>query len=726
VAAQVFGGITATGGATAIGNVAGIVHVHPAPTPVIPRQLPAPPAGFVGRADQLAHLGRALTSVAVPTDGAPDTGTDPVEGMSAAVFISALGGAGGVGKTWLALHWAHHNAHRFPDGQLFVDLHGFSPAAQPVEPLTAMRGFLSALGVDPARITGGLAEHAALYRSKVAGKRMLIVLDNAATTEQITPLLPGTTTCIVLVTSRKKLATLITRYGARHLQLDILTHHEAHALLVVRLGQVRVTAEPHAVDELIRFCGRSPLALAIMTRHAHTRPRIPLAEFATELRELGLDALDNDDDPAASLPTVLSWSLRSLTIEQRAAFALLGIAPGPNIGLSAAASLTGLPKHHTGKMLGTLEDASLLVRQPGGRYTMHDLIRAYATTHAHTTLPEPLQRAALQRVLDFYLHTAHTANRMLGLHATLIRPEPLAPGVRPYPIPDQPSAMTWLEAEHPQLLAAQHAAATHNWRHTVWHFAWNLNAFHWRQGLRHDALAVWQAALNSAVHLPDPTTRIIAHRNLGCAHSRLNQHEQGTRHLRQSLTLAEHHGDVPQQACTHHDLAMAWGRKGDDRTALDHARRSLDLYRALSYPVLEAEALNTVGRYAARLGEHDTARDYSQAALTLHRHHHNPIGEANTLDTLGFVDHQSGHYHQAVHYYQQALTLYRTHGSIYTVADTLDHLGQLHAALSQYDHARTVWQDALTLYHEQERTTDAKRVQQQLDALDHPQRRPAS
>lgn len=367
------------------------------PPSVTPRQLPAPPSPFIGRDDELNHLHSALDI--------PDA--------AATVVISALGGAGGIGKTWLALHWAHRHTDRFPDGQLFVDLRGFSPTGDTVEPAVAVRGFLDALGVDPGRIPTDLDGQAALYRSLVAGKRMLIVLDNAATSDQVVPLLPGTPTCTVLVTSRRKLASLIDRHGARHVTLDVLDRNDARALLTARLPADRVAAEPDAVGELVTLCGAYPLALAITARASATRPAIPLTEIAAELRALGLEALDNDTDPAAGLPTVLSWSLRHLTEQQRIVFALLGIAPGTDTTPPATAALTGLPDSTARRALAALEEASLLERRPGSRYAMHDLVRAYATTTA-TALPDDVRETALVRTIDFHLHTAHAAAYLLN------------------------------------------------------------------------------------------------------------------------------------------------------------------------------------------------------------------------------------------------------------------------------------------------------------------------
>ncbi|MBW4722176.1 AfsR/SARP family transcriptional regulator [Saccharothrix obliqua] len=667
--------------------------------PATPRQLPAAPGMFTGRHAELAQLDHAPTTTA------------------STVLISAIGGAGGIGKTWLALAWAHRNLHRFPDGQLFVDLHGFSPTGRPIDPADALRGFLTALGAAPDGLPPDRDGLAARYRSLVAGRRMLVVLDNAATAEQVAPLLPGSPTCTVLVTGRTTLPSLIDRHGARHLSLDVLTPAEARALLAARLGEARIDAESAVTDELLGLCGRHPLALTITARHAATRPHVPLAEIAAELRESGLDMLDHDTDPTASLPAVLSWSLRWLTDRQRTVFALLGIAPGPDIDLPAATALTGEPEVDTRKALRALEDHFLLDRHAHGRYAMHDLVRAYAATTAHDHLTEPVRRAALERVVDHYLHTAHAADRLLDPHRQPITIGPPAAGARPLALPDPPSALAWLNTHHPHLLSAQHTADATGRYPAVWHLAWALTTFHMRRGHRHDALAVWQAAVDAAEHLPDPATRALAHRRLGHAYSELELHDQAVEHLHRALALTEHHQDTNQQAQTHHYLARIRERQGDDRQALEHARYALDLFRTLDEPVAEAVALNAVGWYAAHVGDYDTARDHCLAALALARHHHATNSEAAVLDSLGFIDHHTGHHHRAVDHYQQALTLYRALGDTTDAAHTLDRLGHPHVALGRGDRARAVWQEALELYREQGRDADAERVRRQLDDL---------
>ncbi|MBB5954393.1 tetratricopeptide (TPR) repeat protein, partial [Saccharothrix tamanrassetensis] len=537
-----------------------------------------------------------------------------------------------------------------------------------------------------------------------------------ATPEQVVPLLPGSPTCTVLVTGRHRLPSLIDRHGAHHLPLDVLTTNEARTLLAARLGRQRVADESEVTDELIRLCGRHPLALAITARNAVTRPCIPLTEIAAELREPGLETLDHDTDPAASLPTVLSWSLRRLTDQQRTVFALLGIAPGPDTTAPAVAALTDLPSAGARKALSALEEASMLERRPQGRYAMHDLVRDYAATIAQD-LPADVRETALARVVDFHLHTTFAADRLLDPHRQLLRPDPPAPGVHPHPLPDAEAATDWLEAEHATLLATQRAAVALGRHQVVWHLAWALDVFHVRRGCLRDRLASWRAALDASAHLPEPTTRIRAHRNLGDAYTCLGLHKEAVGHLDRALALAARHHDTTEQAYIHQTLALTWEGQGDDRQALNHARHALDLHRALDQPVWEADALSQVGWYAARLGDFDTARDHCRAALALNRHHHDSIGEASTLDSLGFIAHRTGDHRQAVEHYQQALVLFRTLGYTYEVPDTLGKLGHLHAALGHHDQARTAWREALALYREQGRDTDAERVQQQLDDL---------
>jgi DNA-binding SARP family transcriptional activator len=664
---------------------------------VVPRQLPAPPAQFVGRDDELDGLDASRA------------------GASTTVVVSAIAGAGGIGKTCLALHWAHRHADRFPDGQLFVDLRGFSPEGPPMAPSVALRGFLGALGVEPGRVPADQHAQSALFRSLVAGKHMLLVLDNAADTAQVAPLLPGSGTCTVVVTSRNRLPGLVTGHGARPLLLDVLSGAEARALLTTRLGRGRIDAERDAADELITLCGGFPLALSIVAGQAHTRPHLSLAGLAAELRDLGLDALDSDD-PTASLPAVLSWSHRAMTPAQAEAFAVLGLAPGPDIGIGAAAAVTGLPPGEVRTVLRALEQASVLTQDTLGRYRMHDLIRRHAVDVAGH-LPEETRTAALRRLLDHYTHTAYAAERVLDPHRQPIDLEPPVAGACPAVPSGIPAALAWFDAEHANLLAAQRTAAARGWHRTVWQLAWTLTIFHIRRGYLRDRLDTWRAAVDAATHLPDPASRILAHRHLGISCADLDRHEEADRHLHTALDLAERHDDPGHQAHLHRVICRAARLRGDERKALDHANQALPLFRALDEPVWEADALNSIGMASAALGEFDVGRDRCLAALELCRRHHDVDGEANILDSLGVIDHDSGDYPRAVDYFRQSIAAYRVIGNEYQAADTLARLGRSHAALGEHDEASAVWREAMATFLAQRRAGEAKRVELLLDEL---------
>lgn len=662
----------------------------------VPQQLPLAPTAFAGRGDELARL----SSVAAETAGGP-------------VVIT---GAGGIGKTWLALHWAHRNAERFPGGQLFVDLRGFAQAGGPVPAAIAVRGFLDALGVDPAQLPGNPDAHAALYRSLVAGRRMLIMLDNACDAGQVTALLPGSPTCTVLVTGRDRMASLITTHGASTLALDALPEAEARALLVQRLGLARIEAEPRAVTDLLTYCAGSPLALGIVAARATSHPGFPLETWAVELRDAAtrLDALDDGD--TMSLSAVLSWSYTALNPRQAEVFGLLGLAPGPDVSLAAAASLAGASPEGTRSSLRSLDRMSLVDEHVPGRWRMHDLIRLHAVDRCARDQPDVARESALRRLVDHYIHTAVAADRLLAPHRTPIELEAPAPGCRPDALADESAAVAWFTAEHECLLAAQRHAAEHGRHHAVWQLAWALDTVHSRRGYLHDRLAAWRAVETVVQHL-DPDAQIVTHRTIGRACARLGQHAEALRHLRLALAGAEGIGDLANQANTHRAFAWALARHGDNERALEHATRALHTFRTLDNPLQQARALNSMGWYATSLGRYEQARTHCEAALTLFRVHHDGTGNADAQDSLGHLAHHTGAYAEAVDHYRQALRHYRDTGDISHEADCLTRLGHSHAALGRPTLARDSWCQALLLYQAQHRTEDAQRVQAELNTL---------
>lgn len=666
----------------------------------VPRQLPAAPGSFVGRDHDLAVLTAYIASV-----------------RDACVPICALAGPGGIGKTWLALHWAHRHIDRFPDGQLFVDLRGFSPGAEPMPTETALRGLLEVFGVRAAQMPTALHAQSALFRSLIDGKRMLLVLDNAADTAQVAPLLPGSPTVTVLVTSRDQLPGLITGYGARHVPLDVLEDPEARTLLTAKCGRARLAAEPRATADLLAYCGGYPLALHIVTASATMRPDRSLAALAEELRDARLRALDSHD-PMASVPAVLSWSRAALTDDQARAWMLLSLAPGPDISLAGGANVIGQPIAPTRTILRGLVQASLLQEDAHGRFQMHDLVRQYAADQAIHELAATDRNAALLRLIDFYLHTAHTGNELLYPTRLPIELGAVGQDTCPRVLADRAAALAWFDAENACLLATQQAAVAKGWHTSVWQLAWAMTSFHWRRGELHDNLAVWQAGLAATEHADDPAARATAYRHLGAALARAGQLDNALDHLRRALTESTKANDLAGQAETHRILSTVYEWRSEIRVALRHAGHAVALFRALDHPLGTANTLNAMGWFAAHLGDYSRANRCCTMSLALCREHGSKDDESAALDSLGYIAVRTGDYAGAVDHYRQALCLRRELGNTYEEANTLNGLANAHFAFGRLDEARVVWQQALALYRVQHRDADTNRVRRQLCALD--------
>ncbi|HEU5331798.1 MAG TPA: tetratricopeptide repeat protein [Actinocrinis sp.] len=677
----------------------------PMPSPV-PRQLPAAPRLFTGRTRELGQLDDALDEQALDEQGRGG-GT---------LVISAIGGTGGIGKTWLALHWAHQNLDCFPDGQLYANLRGYDPSGDPLAATVVMRGFLEALGVPPGALPAEAEAQAGLYRGLLAGKRTLILLDNARDTAHVTPLLPGGSTCTVLITSRRQLTGLVATHGARPVALDTLPEHEARQLLGGHLGRSRIEAEPDAVGTLLDYCAGLPLALSIAAARAITHPHASLDALTSELRHHShrLDAFDAGE-PQADLRAVLSWSSQGLSADATRALGLLAIAPGPDIALPAAASLLTLPTATTRSLLRELQDAHLVQPHASGRYRMHDLLRLYAAEQA-----EGGDQAALRGLVDFYVHTAYIGGRTLAPQ----RPESLlgepAPGPALHPPADPAAMMAWFDDERACLLAAQRLAHTRGWDAEVCRLAWSLEPYYRRRGILEEQAAAWALAVEAAERLGNPAVRIQAHQLLADAYAQLGRTTDALTHLGRALTFAEENRDMTSQGDIHHSLGGAWERHGDMQKALEHAQQALGIVRRLGDSYYQARALNGVGWLQALLGQYAEARANCEEALTLLREHPtnaHQIGESHTLDSLAFVACRLGDYDQALDYYDQALKICRAQGHSFFEPRLLEYTGEALKSKGRPHQARESWTQALALYTAQHRPTDAARVRTHLDAL---------
>ncbi|MFY1692493.1 BTAD domain-containing putative transcriptional regulator [Plantactinospora sp. WMMB782] len=654
-----------------------------APARHVPAQLPPDVYGFAGRAGELDQLDSILDSAAEhPT----------------AVVISALSGTAGVGKTALAVHWAHRVANRFGDGQLYVNLRGFDPGGSVMKPVEAVRGFLDAFAVPPQQVPAGLDAQIGLYRSLLAGRRVLVVLDNARDLDQVRPLLPGAPGCLVVVTSRNQLPGLVAAEGARPITLDLLSVDEARQLLTRRLGAARVAVELPAVDEIITRCARLPLALAIVAARAAIDPGLPLAALAGELHDArgSLDAFAGAD-AAIDARSVFSWSYHALSPGAASLFRLLGVHPGPDISLPAAASLHGTTPADVGPLLAELTRVHLVAKPAPGRFAFHDLLRAYAAELAHALDDEDDRDAAIRRVLDHYLHTGHRAARLLDPHRDLITLAAVEPGTTAEEPVDEARATAWLNAEHAVLLEVVRLAAQGGFGTHAWQLTWTLTDFFDRGGHWQDQISAHTAALAAARRLADRTGQAYAHRGLARAYARQGREDDAYTHYREALALFRELGDHTGQAYTHRGLAWVCEQKGRCGEALRHAEHALELYRTAGHRGGQARALNSVGWFHTLLGDHQQALTHCQQAISLHREIGDRPGEADTWDSLGHAHHQLGDHQQAAACYQHALELIRGFDDRYSEAAVLNHLGDTRRAAGDVDESRRIWQRALDI-----------------------------
>jgi tetratricopeptide (TPR) repeat protein/transcriptional regulator with XRE-family HTH domain len=692
-----------TNSATAPGSAAAGQGFQPGT--VVPRQLPAPVRHFAGRSGELAALTRLV-------DGA---GQD----VRSTVVISAIGGLAGVGKTTLAIQFASRIADRFPDGQLYVNLRGYDPALPPMPAAEAVRLVLDAFEIPAGRIPASAEAQAALYRSVLAGKKVLIVADNAADAAQVRPLLPGSTVCLVIVTSRSKLPGLVATDGAVPLLLDVLTDAQARDLLARIIGEARVAAEPEAAGQLTQACGRLPLALAITAARAATSPGLPLAALSAELAGAAsrLDALQTAGDPLASVRVALQCSYDHLSADAARMFRLLGVHPGPDISAPAAASLAGLTGPQAAGQLAELADASLISQNPAGRYALHDLVRLYAAEQARRADSGAEREAATGRMLDHYLHTGYIAARLLGPDRDPIATHAPSPGTAPEHLADYQAAMAWFQAEHRVLItAASHAfAAGQDAR--AWTIAWTLQDYLSYRGHWHDMLAVQTSALAAAIRIGDPTLQARSHHYLATCTMWLGRYDDAESHYRQALDLFRLRGNHAGQALAHLGLTLLLNRQGQAARAADHARQALELYTAAGHLNGQANAHNHIGWSLSQLGDNEQAVTHCQHAVTLSRKTRDRQAEAAALDSLGHAHHHLGQHAEAITCYQHALDIARETGYRYAQAEGLTHLGNTHQAVGDLEAARSAWQEALVILDDLQHP-DAEPVRAKLEATE--------
>ncbi|MDK1344470.1 BTAD domain-containing putative transcriptional regulator [Streptomyces sp. 378] len=677
----------------------------PAPS-ARPAQLPRGLPVYVGREAEGAWLSAV--------SGAPGR-LDP-----AVAPVVVISGAPGVGKTTFAVHHAHRIASAFPDGQLFVNLNGFHSHAPAVEPGNALHGFITALGVPAQRIPEDTSGRSALFRSLLADRRVLLVLDNARDEQQVRPLLPGGAGCLTLVTSRNRLPGLIATDGAKPLTLPLPSQTEAHQALERRLGTERLVDEPTATADIIRLCGRLPLALSVVAARAELDPSLPLLAIADELRHThgGLDAFTGFDT-TTDVRAVFSWSYQLLDESTARLFRLLALHPGPHVTAPAAASLAGLTLARTRRALAHLL-GSCLVEQPlPGRYSLHDLLRGYATelTHLHDTTQE--RHDATLRSMDHYMFTAYEANQLLkqDTSSDLDLGAP-APGVTPENLPTVQQAARWLAAEHRVLSGLLHTAVGRELDHHTTGLAWSLKEYLNRQEFWPEAIAALTPALEVARRQNNRLEEGRCLQHLGGIHGYLGHEEQALQHLRRAVAIFEELDATGEQARAHYVTACALFLSGRTEEAVTSSERGLELSRETGEELWLAECLIELAWFHSNLGHLEQSLLYSEEGIALFRRLGAPWQLAQAWDILGYNLRMLGRHEESVATYLQATRAFEELGDHRNAIGSLMRLGDTRLALGDREGARADWVHALGRADEQAMSHTAQQVRDRLIALD--------
>lgn len=662
-----------------------------------PRQLPHDITRFTGRRVELAMLDELLPNA------------EPA-GRSPAPTIVSIDGAPGVGKTALAVHWAHRVANRFPDLQLYLNLRGYGPG-EPVTPEAATETLLRGLGVDSDLIPSQLDERSALLRSTLSGYDPLILLDNARDAEQVRPLLPGASG-LVIVTSRNQLSGLSIRDGAHRVTLHRLPGRQSVELLAAAVGVSWVTKEPAAAATLAELCDHLPLALTIVAERAHRAGSLAEVVTALQNEQARLDTLDTgEDNPDTSLRAALSWSYQALSPNASAMFRKLGMHPANDIGLDAAAALADVPVAHAQAALHQLVSAHLVEQPRPNRYELHDLIRLYATEMAGHE--EPAERdATVRRTLDWYLHAASGADRMLRPHR---RRDFLAPYQPAGPLPDFESplaALAWFGQEYECLRSVAGWAAEHGFAGHAWRIAMTMTTFFdhtipWRDGVEFYRFAF--AAAETAGELAGEAYTL---NSLGCIYLDMSDWNTAqscfSRSFTRFQTLSNHFGE----ALTLGNLALVLGELGDCSAARRHARQALEIYERLDYPRGTSNILDNLGVAHMASGDYQQAVECFQQHLEFSQKLGDLEFEAWSQLRLGHAYSQLRDFPNATHAFRLAISVFRTFGSRRWEAIVLVDFGKTLTDAGHPTIARAMWRRALVTLTEfaDPRAQELKRI----------------
>ncbi len=653
---------------------------------VVPAQLPANVDVFTGRSNELAELDRLLAVTS---------------GTSTAVMIFVISGIAGVGKTALAVRWAHRVQDRFPDGQLYVNLRGYDPGP-PVIPEQALDGFLRALDVSVEKMPHGVEEKAGLYRSLLDGRRVLVVLDNAITAEQVRPLLPGSAGCLVVVTSRNRLSGLSVRDGAHRVNLDSLRLAEAIMLLREIIGVTRLDAELDMAVELARQCTCLPLALRISAERTASHPYITLADLVSEFADEHdrLDALVADDDEVTAVRSVFFWSYRTLAPAVARMFRLLGLHAGPDISLPVAAALAGITPHQARQLLDVLTSVHLLEEAGRDRYRFHDLLRVYAAERAAAEETDHTRATAVQRMLAWYLYTADAAVRAFSPPHLRVSLDPLEATCIPLAFISHVHALEWCETERPNLVAATRQAAEYGQHITAWKLPvvlWDFFTMrkHWA-----DWITTHQIGLAAAQQIDDRNGEGWILNNLGVAYRDVRRFEEAIDCFQRALTIRQEAGGRSGEGWVLYNLGETHRVLGRFEEAIDYLKQALSIGRAAGQRWGEGWVLNMLGDACRGLGRFEEALDYLQQALTIRQEIDDQVGKGWTLNMLGVVYRELGRFEKAIDYFHQALMISHQDNIPGLEGHNLSCLGDVFQDTGQLGAAQTHWCQALTIFED--------------------------
>ncbi len=647
----------------------------------VPRQLPAAVSHFTGRAAELDALTGMLSDASA----------------ARTVVISALAGTAGVGKTAMAVHWAHRVAGRFPDGQLYVNLRGYDQDA-PMAAADALAGFLRTLGVPGQEIPDEIEERARLYRSRLAGRRVLVLLDNARDGEQVRPLLPGDPGCAAVVTSRDALAGLVAADGARRLDLDVLPLADAVGLLRSLTGG-RADEDPEAAAEMARLCARLPLALRIAAELAAARPSTPLAGLVAELAAARLDLLDAGED-RADVRAVFSWSARLLPDDVAGAFALIGLHPGAALDVHATAALTGTTTAQARRLLGRLHRASLLQAAGAGWYGMHDLLRAYAREQAAARDTGGRCQQALTRLFDYYLSATAAAMDVLFPAEAHLRPRITATTAVAPDLAGEAGAQAWLDRERANLVAVAAHCASHDWPRHAADLAATLFRYLMYGSHLPEAQTIYGQALRAGHRSGDLAAEAEALSGLGGIAIMRGHFRDAADSYRAALERYRQCGDRPGEAKALMNLGITQVQLHNLQSAAGYYREAIAVCTDAGDRHGAARALAELGSVEIDLDSHEKAAEHLQLALQAFREANDLRGEARALERIGELSVRHGQLTRAAGLFDQALTIYRRIGSPVGIASELCNLGEVSLRQGDYQQAIRHLRKALALHQE--------------------------